>query len=115
MVTVRKVALGVVGMTVALALFAFAGIAGTARAQTPPAGTPTPANTSHGISNLSCTFSPTPIQVNTAETVTCNFDYFGTAHTFVVDFDISTITPPLGLHVSSCTLDGSAFSGGPCP
>lgn len=112
--TIRNIALGVVGVTAALALFAFAGTAGTARAQQPPAGTPTPANTTHGISNLSCTFSPSPIQVNTAETATCKFDFFGTAHTFVVDFVIST-TPPPGLHVSSCTLDGSAFSGGPCP
>ncbi len=113
---VRSIALGVAGVTaaVALALFAYAGGAGTARAQQPPA-TPTPANTSHGISGLSCSFSPSPVQLNTAETVTCNFTFFGTAHTFVADFELSTTTPPLGLHVSACTLDGNTFSGGPCP
>ncbi len=105
---IRNVALAIAGVTAAvvLALFAFGGGTGTARAQ---------ANDSHGISNLSCNFSPSPVTLNTAETLTCTFDFFGTPHTFVADFEIATTTPPLGLQVTSCTLDGNKFSGGPCP
>lgn len=110
---IRKLVVGLAGMTAAAALvmFAFGSGLGTARAQQPPA-TPTPANTSHGISNLSCSFSPSPPQLNTAESVTCSFDYFGTAHTFVANFEISTTS---GFQVTGCTLDSNPFSGGPCP
>ncbi|MHB8376803.1 MAG: hypothetical protein ACYDEB_07590 [Dehalococcoidia bacterium] len=102
----RAVALGVTGaLALALAVFAFlsVGTAQTAHAET------------RGLQNLSCTIAPSPFQLNTPETLTCTFTFNGSAHTFVANFQVSTTTPPLGLQISSCTLDGNKFSAGPCP
>ncbi len=61
------------------------------------------------ISNVQCSVSPQPIQPNTPEEATCTFDFNSSPHTLVVDFSF----PPL--NVTSCTLDGTAISVGPCP
>ncbi len=103
----RVVVLGITGGAIALALAAFmffsVGTGRTAHAET------------HGIQNLSCKIAPSPFQLNTPETLTCTFTFNGATHTFVADFEVSTTTPPLGLQISSCTLDGNKFSAGPCP
>ncbi len=110
----RLVSLAVIAALVAFVLIAFQGV-GKAHSQVPPPATPTPANATNGISNLQCGISPAPFALDTPETLTCTFNFFGTPHTLVVKFEISTTTPPLGLQVTSCTLDASAIHVGPCP
>jgi hypothetical protein len=88
----------------AVAAFAFFSMSATSTAR---------ADEIEGIQNLHCTIAPLPINLNTAETLTCTFDFKGNSHTFVADFQIST-TPPF-LKVSSCKLDGNAVHIGPCP
>jgi hypothetical protein len=103
----RIVALGTVAIAAVLAFTAFAffsmGTTRTASAET------------HGIQNLHCSVAPSPVALNTPEVLTCTFTFNGASHTFVADFEISTTTPPLGLQVSSCTLDSNAVHIGPCP
>jgi hypothetical protein len=103
----RTFALSIVGIAAAVALAAFAlfsmGTTGTAHAET------------HGIQNLHCSVSPSPVALNTPETLTCTFNFNGTSHTFIAVFEVSSATPPFGLQVSSCTLDGNSVHIGPCP
>lgn len=98
----RAAAIGAIAALAAFALFSVS-TAGTARAET------------QGIQSLHCSVSPSPVALNTPETLTCTFTFKGTSHTFVADFAISSVTPPFGLQVSSCTLDGNGVHIGPCP